>query len=103
MSNLQRKVTACYGVECYLRKHGIKVTKKSVSNITADFLKSIGQPYTKFNPRYKGLFSADVCNAETVQEHFTKFCDYVKTLTPPQTDLTSKGLRDSKIPNPPQK
>lgn len=77
MSNLQRKTNAIYGIECWLRTKGIKVTKKTVSDITSSFLKSKGLPYTKFNPRYKGLFYAGICNAEIVQEHFKEFKKYV--------------------------
>lgn len=78
MSNLQRKVKACYGIECWLRNRGIKITTKSVSDITSAFLKLKGLPYQKFNPRYKGLFTAAVCNAETVQEHFKEFKTFVE-------------------------
>lgn len=78
MSNLQRKTTACYGIECYLRSLNIKTTTKNVSDLTADFLKSKGLPYTKFNPRYKGLFNAAIANAELVQEHFNEFKEYIK-------------------------
>ena len=77
MSNLQRKTNACYGIECWLRSQGLKVTTKTVSDITASFLKSKGLPYTKFNQRYKGLFNAGICNAETVQEHFKDFKAFV--------------------------
>lgn len=77
MSNLQRKTKACYGIECWLRSQGLKVTTKTVSDITASFLKSKGLPYTKFNPRYKGLFNAGICNAENVQEHFKEFKVFV--------------------------
>ena len=77
MSNLQRLTNACYGIECWLRKQGIKPTKKTVSNLTAAFLKSKGLPYTKFNPRYKGLFTAAVCNAELVQKHWEEFKEFV--------------------------
>ncbi len=31
MSNLQRKTSACYGIECWLRSQGINVTTKTVS------------------------------------------------------------------------
>lgn len=77
MSNLQRKTNACYGIECFLRKHNLKVTTKTVSDITASFLKSKGLPYAKFNPKYKGLFHAGICNAETVQQHFKEFKTFV--------------------------
>lgn len=78
MSNLQRKRNICYGIECYLRKMGFRTTTKSVSNITAEFLKSRNLPYTKFNPRYKGLFTADIANAELVSEHFEEFKLFIK-------------------------
>ena len=52
MSNLQRLTNASYGIECWLRSQGLKTTTKSVSDITASFLKHKNLPYTKFNPRY---------------------------------------------------
>lgn len=79
MSNLQRKTNSCYGIECWLRKQNLKVTTKTVSDITAAFLKSKRLPYTKFNPKYKGLFTADICNAEAVSEHFDEFKQFVIT------------------------
>ena len=77
MSNIQRKVSACYGIECFMRKNGMKVTSKTVADITGEFLKSIGLPYHKHNSRYKGLFTAAVCNAEAVQERFGEFRKFV--------------------------
>ncbi len=77
MSNLQRLTNASYGIECWLRKQGLKSTTKFVSDITADFLKSKKLPYTKFNPRYKGLFTANIANAELVQEYFKEFQQFV--------------------------
>lgn len=77
MSNLQRCTNACYGIERWLDSKGIKVTTKTVSDITASFLKFKGLPYTKFNPRYKGLYTASVCNAPKVQEHFSEFTNFV--------------------------
>lgn len=76
MSNLQRLRNTSYGIECWLRSQGLKVTTKSVSNITAAFLKSKSLPYTKFNPRYKGLFTADIYNATLVSEHFKEFKEF---------------------------
>jgi len=85
MSNLQRKTNACYGIESWLRSQNIKVTTKTVSDITASFLKSKGLPYKKFNPYYKGLFNAGISNAELVQEHFKEFklfvAENIKSLT----------------------
>lgn len=77
MSNLQRKTNACFGIETWLRSQGLKVTKKTVSDMTAEFLKSKNLPYTKFNPRYKGLFTAAICNAELVQENWNEFKEFV--------------------------
>jgi hypothetical protein len=88
MSNLQTKTRACYGIECWLRSQGLKVTTKTVSDITAEFLKSKGLPYTKFNQRYKGLFKASICNAERVQENFNDFKTFVLNKYKPTNDPT---------------
>lgn len=77
MSNLQRLTNSSYGIECWLRSQGLKVTTKTTSDITAKFLKHKGLPYTKFNPRYKGLFTANVSNSPLVQEHFLEFKNWV--------------------------
>lgn len=77
MSNLQRLTTASYGIECWLRKKGLKSTTKFVSDITAEFLRSKKLPYTKFNSRYKGLFTANIVNAPLVQEYFEEFKKFV--------------------------
>lgn len=78
MSNLQRMTNASYGIECYLRSKGIKATTKNVSDITASFLKSKRLPYVKFNPKYKGLFTANIQNATLVQEHFKEFKKFIE-------------------------
>lgn len=90
MSNLQRKTNACYGIECWLRGQGLKVTTKTVSDITTEFLKYKGLPYTKFNPRYKGLFNAGICNAQSIQEHFSEFKKYV-------IDKNNMNIEDTNI------
>lgn len=77
MSNLQRRTSAAYGIECWLRSKGYKVTNKTTADITAAFLKSKGIKYTKFNPRYKGNWSPIVCNALEVQTHFNEFTQFV--------------------------
>lgn len=77
MSNLQRKTNACHGIYLWLEKQGIKTSTRKVSYITANFLKSKKLPHVYFNPKYKGLFTADICNAETVQEHFKEFKEFV--------------------------
>lgn len=80
MSNLQRKTSASYDIEKFLRNKGLKQSTSFVSKITASFLKSKGLPYTNYNPRYKGLFTANICNAELVQEHFKEFKDFVNNI-----------------------
>lgn len=80
MSNLQRKTNACYSIECYFREQGFKVNTKTVSDITAKFLKQKKLTHKRFNPRYKGLFTADICNAESVQEHFEEFKQFLNNL-----------------------
>ncbi len=85
MSNLQRLTNASYGIERWLRSQGLKATTKSVSDITASFLKHKNLPYTKFNPRYKGLFTANIANASAVQEHFEEFKIYVLSLNKEKT------------------
>lgn len=82
MSNLQRRANAAYGVESYMRRMGLKTTEKTVGDITADFLKSKGLPFTRFNPKYKGLFTASICNAELVQEHFDEFKVFISAHKP---------------------
>lgn len=77
MSNLQRKTNSLYGIECWLRSKGFTVNTYFTSRVTAAFLKSKGLKYVKYNPRYKGLFTADICNAETIQKHFKQFQIFV--------------------------
>lgn len=77
MSNLQTRTTAAYGIECWLRSKDYKVTNKTTADITVAFLKFKKIKYTKFNPKYKGLFTAIVCNALDVQNYFDEFKDFV--------------------------
>ena len=94
MSNLQRRTNSCYGIECWLRSKGLKTTTKFVSDVTASFLKSKGLPYTKFNQRYRGLFTAAVCNADAVQENFKEFKAFViKNYINETKDTTKINIR----------
>ena len=77
MSNLQRRTNDAHMIWTWLNKQGIKATTKTTSNLTANFLKSKGLPYKKFNPRYKGLFTADINNASEVLEYFAEFKKFV--------------------------
>lgn len=76
MSNLQRRTNELYGIESWLRNKGFKVTNKSVSEITAKFLKSKGIPHKEYNPRYRGLFTAGICNVYEIVANFKEFKDY---------------------------
>lgn len=77
MSNLQRLTKQSYKIECYLRDKGLPSNTRYVSNITAEFLKSKNLPYMKYNPRYKGLFTANIQNAPLVIEHFEEFKTFI--------------------------
>ena len=77
MSNLQNRTRAAYGIECWLRNKGYKVTNKTTADMTAMFLKSKGLQYQKFNPKYKGLWTPIIWNANSVQEHFNEFTKFV--------------------------
>lgn len=77
MSNLQRRTSAAYGIECWLRSKGYKVTAKTTADITCAFLKSKGLEYVKYNKRYRGLWTPIIWNAPSVQEHFTEFTQFV--------------------------
>jgi len=90
MSNLQRMANASYGIEKYLRSKGLKSNTAFVSKITAKFLKSKGLPYTNYNPRYKGLFTANICNAVSVQENFEEFKQFVE-----ETIINSKDKQEN--------
>jgi hypothetical protein len=80
MSNLTRKTKAQYGIQKYLEKEGFKPSNKTIGKLTAAFLKSVNEPYVKYNPNYKGLFTAGVCNAERVQARFAEFKEYIQTV-----------------------
>ena len=77
MSNLQILTNKSYKIECYLRSKGLPSNTSYVSNITAKFLKSKNLPYTSYNHKYKGLFTANIQNAPLVIEHFEEFKTFV--------------------------
>lgn len=77
MSNLQNRTNKAYGIECWLRGKGYKVTNKTTADMTSEFLKSKGIRYTKFNPKYKGNWTSIVCNSLEVSQHFDEFCQFV--------------------------
>lgn len=78
MSNLQRKANALYGIIKWLEKQGYNYSYKIINKILIEFLKSKNIPYIKPNPKYKGLFTSDICNAEKVQLYFNEFTKFIK-------------------------
>ena len=81
MSQLQRNTTKLYKIETFLRSQGIATGTKSVSTLTAEFLKSKGIRYEVFNPKYKGLFTAALVNASDVFDNFEEFKQWIITKT----------------------
>ncbi len=80
MSYLQRKTNYCWGIQVYLEKNtnlgniwGAKLNK-----VLVKFLKEKDLPYIQWNHKYKGLNTADIRNAETVQENWKSFKEWVK-------------------------
>lgn len=78
MSNLQLLTKKVYKIESYLRSKGLPSNTSYVSNITAEFLKSKNLPYMKYNPRYKGLFTANIQNASSIIDNFDEFKTFVE-------------------------
>lgn len=81
MSNLQRLTNGSYGVQTYLGNQGYDVSGRGVklNKVMIRFLKHKGLRYVRWNYRYKGLFTADLSNAVTIQEHWKEFKDWVQT------------------------
>lgn len=79
MSYLQRKTNYAHGVRCFLDKQGYDVSGKGKkeNDIMVSFLKEKGLPFKKWNSRYKGLNTANLINAETIQENFKEFRNWV--------------------------
>lgn len=73
MSNLQNLRNNCYIIEQWLISKGIHPSTKVVSELTADFLKSKGLKYTKYNSKYKGFYTADICNITEVFKYLEEF------------------------------
>lgn len=79
MRPFQYAMRASMKIEKWLKDNNYKATTKTISDMTADFLKHKGLPYTRFNNRYKGLFTANLHNSETVLEYYDEFKQYVLT------------------------
>ena len=81
MSYLQRKANYAYGVRQFLAKKGYDVggKGKKENKIMVDFLKEKGLPFIEWNNRYRGLNTANLVNAETIQDNFKDFRDWVNS------------------------
>ena len=75
MSYAQRKANWAYGITNYLDSKGFDVSGRGQkqNKIVVEFLKSIGEPYVRWNYNYKGLNDALQVNSEAVQQRFKEF------------------------------
>ena len=80
MSYLQRKSNYAYGIRKFLSSKGYDVggKGKKENQIMINFLKENNLPYVKWNNRYKGLNTANLINAVTIQENFNEFRKYIE-------------------------
>lgn len=77
MSWIKTKTNYSRGVKIYLEKRGWEINSSRVLNkIMVNFLKKYNLPYTTWNKRYKGLNTADLMNAVTVQDNFELFKEW---------------------------
>jgi len=79
MSYIQRKANYAYGIQKWLNANGCHITSpKELNKYLVLFLKNNNLPYVNFNSKYKGINTADLINAELVQDHFLEFKKYIK-------------------------
>ena len=80
MSNLQRLSNTAFGIRKYLEGKGFDVGGKGrkPNEILVAFLKENNLKYVKWNPRYKGLFTAELSNADTVSHNFDMFKKWIQ-------------------------
>jgi hypothetical protein len=81
MSNLQRLSNTAFGIRKYLQQKGFDVGGRGTkpNQILIAFLKENNLKYEKWNPRYKGFFTAELSNASVVSQHFDVFKKWVDT------------------------
>lgn len=89
MSYLQRKTNYAYGLRNFLQKEGFDVggKGKKLNEILVAYLKQRGEKWHKWNPKYKGLNTADLMNSVLVQEDFQ---DFKKWVLENKEDLNAK-------------
>lgn len=81
MRKLERILNTAFGVIKYLESNGFDVGGKGrkTNEILIEFLKEKQLKYEKWNPRYKGFFTAELSNAITVSDHWNDFKNWVST------------------------
>ena len=80
MSYTQRLAGYSYGVHHFLRKQGFDVSGsgKKANDIMIEFLKSKKLKYSRwYKPIKNNLKTADMFNAETVQNHWQEFREFI--------------------------
>lgn len=82
MSNLQRLTRDAFYIRNFLSNKNFDVggKGKKLNEIMVSYLRDRKLKYVKWNPRYKGLFTADINNSSTILENWDDFKLYIKTL-----------------------
>lgn len=70
--------------------------EKPLNALMREFLKSINHTHQKWNSRYKGLNTADLVNAEYVQQNWDEFKKFVRQ-NYPNSQIQDKISKDSTI------
>jgi len=79
MSNLQRLSNMAFKIREVLNKKGFDVSGKGKkpNEILVEFLKEKNLKYEKWNPRYKGLFTAELVNAKIIFDNIDLFNEWL--------------------------
>lgn len=81
MSHLQRLSMAANGVRKYISNVsslGCINNSRKLNEVMIEFLKSKNIEYVRWNKKYKGLFTADLFNAKTVQANWKDFKIFIR-------------------------
>jgi hypothetical protein len=84
MSNLTRLTRNAYRIRAIMLSLGLDAVGKGKkpNEILVAFLKEHKLKYVKWNPRYKGFFTAELSNACTVQDNIELFRVWIRTYQP---------------------
>lgn len=84
MSNLTRLTKNAYRIRSIMLNAGLDAVGKGKkpNEILVSFLKEHKLKYVKWNPRYKGFFTAELSNACTVDDNIELFRVWIKTKQP---------------------